>query len=71
MAMLGLQAEADKETLQYHPMVLKDNQHQLLGTTKARELIEEAETINPHPHDVILVETPDDEPNDDDEGEDD
>ena len=40
-------------------MVLKNNQHQLLETTKARELIEEAATINPHPpHHVILVETP-------------
>ena len=59
MATLDLRAEADNETLQYHLMVLKNNQHQLLGTTKTRELIEEVETINPyHPHQVILVETP-------------
>ena len=59
MATLDLRAEADNETLQYHSMVLKNNQHQLLGTTKARELIEEEETINPHPpHHVILVEAP-------------
>ena len=59
MATLVLRAEADNETLQYHPMVLKNNQHQLLTTTKAKELIDEAETINLHPpHHVILVETP-------------
>ena len=59
MATLDLRPEADNETLQYHPMVLKNNQHQLLGTTKARKLIEEAETSNPHPpHHIILVETP-------------
>ena len=58
MATLDLRAEADNETRQYHPMILKNNQHQLLTTTKARELIEE-ETINPHPpQHVILVETP-------------
>ena len=57
MATLDLRAEADNETPQYHPMVLKNNQHQLLTTIKAKELIEE-ETINPHPpHHVILVET--------------
>ena len=58
MATLVLRDEADNETLQYHPMVLKNSQHQLLTTTKAKELIEE-ETINPHPpHHVIPVETP-------------
>ena len=45
---LVLRAEADNEILQYHLMVLKNNQHQLLTTTKARELIEE-KTIKPHP----------------------
>ena len=59
MATLDLRAEAVNETLPYHPMVLKNNQHQRLGTTKARKLIEEAETINPHPpHRILLVETP-------------
>ena len=58
MAPLDLRAMADNETLQYHPIVLKNNQHQLRTMTKARELIEE-ETINPHPpHYVIVVENP-------------
>ena len=67
MATLALQTEVDNETLQYHPMVLKKNQHQLLEKIKEKELIEEMEIINPHPHPphpshpphlVIQVETP-------------
>ena len=58
MATLALQTEVDNETLQYHQMVLKKNQHQLLEKIKEKELIEEMEIINPHPpYLIIQVET--------------
>ena len=59
MATMDLRAKADNETLQYHPMLFKNNQHPLLGTTKEKEFIEEMEITKTHrPHHVILVETP-------------
>ena len=48
MATLVPLAKDDNETFQYHLRVLKNDQHQLLKTTKEKELIEELETINPH-----------------------
>ena len=59
MATLDLLVKADNETLQYYQRVLKNNQHQLLGTTKEKELIEEMEITKTHTlHHVILMETP-------------